>query len=635
MDDRICLLIVEDDDEHYTLISRSFYNQTDYYQLIHADTIAGAIKLVEENSPDLIVSDWKLPDGEGVDLLSHKLIHGHIPVVLMTSFGSEKYAVKAIKMGALDYIVKSTSMFNEFPHLVSRFIKDWNNQKTLEIKDKELARMNDRMKNILECSPFGIFEMDELYHIEYYNQTLLKIFHISIDIALSFETVIDDKARDRIKESLKRVFRNRTYERFDCKLFRMNQEEFFADIQIVPLTYSDTKNLLIIITDMTEKKKVEEYLVKENKLNSIGLLAGGVAHDFNNILSAILGNISLCKYSMTDCPEQTGLLEDAEKACRRAKGLTQQLLTFSKGGAPIKEKTDILETIEDSARFVVRGSKVNCEFMFNSDVKPVLVDKGQLSQVIQNIVINAVQSMPNGGQVTVKVSNYDANIHPLPGLSDQTYIQISIEDQGTGISDEDLKYIFDPYFTTKDKGNGLGLTICYSIIKQHNGLIDVESVPGTGTRFHIYLPATSEQLRKNDEVTSRPELNNQDIRVLVMDDDAMIRTMVQKILLRFNYLVDFAEDGNQLIDKYKSGIINNNPYHIVLTDLTIQGGLGGKECLDILKRINPNIRCIVMSGYSNDPVVADFKKHGFTARIIKPFSINDLLQTIKEIAQTL
>ncbi len=284
---------------------------------------------------------------------------------------------------------------------------------------------------------------------------------------------------------------------------------------------------------------------------------------------------------------------------------------------------------------MVRGSKVFCEFVFEPDINPVLVDKGQLSQVIQNIVINAVQSMPNGGQVLISVSNYDAEKHTLPGLLNQKYVCISIHDQGVGITEDNLKYIFDPYYTTKDRGNGLGLTICYSIIKQHNGLIDVISNPDSGTIFNIYLPACLEQVEKKSQEDHQIEQNNHDVRIIVMDDDSMVRTMVQKILSRFNYDVDFATDGNQLIDKYKSGIINNTPFHVVLTDLTVQGGLGGKECLDILKRINPNIQCIVMSGYANDPVVADYKKYGFTAKIIKPFSINELIQTIKDIVKTL
>ncbi len=629
MKDYFEVLIIEDNNEHFELIERSVYEHNPKTKLYHADSLKSAYKTFFNNAPDLIISDWKLPDGEGIELLNHNEIKVSTPIVLMTSYGNEEYAVKAIKNGALDYIVKSLEIFNEFPHLITRFIKDWQNQKLIEIKEKELKKSEERLRNILENSPFGIFEIDSLYSIQYYNTTLKDMFQLNESDQIRFNQIFSDESELLAKKYIDKSFSSNSKQHFDCFLNRQ-QESFSAEVRLSPLTYSDSKNLLITVIDNTEKKRIEEFQLKENKLNSIGVLAGGIAHDFNNILSAILGNVSLAKFSMEANIEIQQLLADAEKACVRAKDLTQQLLTFSKGGAPIKEKTDVTSIIKESAKFVVRGSNCFVHFLVDPEIHSVYVDKGQLSQVIQNIVINAIQSMYQGGQILIRTSNYDALENPLPGLKPEKYVRISIQDQGEGINDEDLKRIFDPYFTTKESGNGLGLTICYSIIKQHNGLIEVISEKSKGTHFNIYLPACIEKFKdelQNDDFSS---IEASQVKILVMDDDAMIRSMIDKILKRFKYDVSFAKEGNQLIDMYKSSIVSGDPYKVILMDLTIQGGMGAKDTLGILKNINPKIRCIVMSGYSTDPVVSNFQNYGFSDKLNKPFSINDLLSKIQK-----
>lgn len=629
MKDYFEVLIIEDNHEHFELIERYVAEFNPKTKLFHADSLKSAYQIFFKNAPDLIISDWKLPDGEGIELLTHPEIKLSTPIVLMTSFGNEEYAVKAIKNGALDYIVKSMEIFKEFPHLITRFIKDWQNQKLIEIKEKELKKSEERLRNILESSPFGIFEIDSLYTIQYYNTTLTEMFHFEDQEQITFNKIFTNESEKLARKYIDESFINNSNQHFDCFLYRQN-ENFNAEVRLTPLTYSDSKNLLITIIDNTEKKRIEEFQLKENKLNSIGVLAGGIAHDFNNILSAILGNVSLAKFSMENNIEIQQLLADAEKACVRAKDLTQQLLTFSKGGAPIKQKTDITSIIKESAKFVVRGSNCFVHFLVDPDIHSVYVDKGQLSQVIQNIVINAIQSMYQGGQILIRTSNYDALENPLPGLKPEKYVRISIQDQGEGINEDDLKRIFDPYFTTKEAGNGLGLTICYSIIKQHNGMIEVLSEKSKGTHFNIYLPACIEVIKEQSQNEDLSNIENMQVKILVMDDDAMIRSMIDKILKRFKYEVSFAKEGNQLIDMYKSSIVTGDPFKIVLMDLTIQGGMGAKETLGILKNINPKIKCIVMSGYSTDPVVSNYQNYGFSDKLNKPFSINDLLSKIQK-----
>ncbi|HPK41686.1 MAG TPA: ATP-binding protein, partial [Candidatus Cloacimonadota bacterium] len=395
-----------------------------------------------------------------------------IPIVLMTSFGNEEYAVKAIKMGALDYLVKSPEMFNDLPNLVNKFLDNWYIKKSLKEKDKEIAKANDRLNNIFNRSPFAIFELDQEFNIVYFNKTLFNIFKLKNNTEIAFNTLFFDQSKETIIKHAQNVFQTREYLQFECTLINLHGKEFFAQIEILPLTYENTKNVLFIITDNTEKKRINEFHIKENKLNSIGHLAAGMAHGFNNILSAIMGNVNLSKLSLSSNSNIYKYLEEAENACNKAKELSNQLLTFSSGGSPMKRRIDIKELITEAATLAVIGSNVSCSFVFDPNLHLVMIDQEQISQVIHNIVINAKQAMNDIGIVYIKVYNYSPTDNTLMPLYDQNYIRISIEDNGNGISEENQKYIFDPYYTTKGMANGLGLTTSYSIIKQHNGYID-------------------------------------------------------------------------------------------------------------------------------------------------------------------
>lgn len=631
MKEKYKVLIVEDDHEHFTLIERSIKGASYRVEIFHADSIQSALSYLEKEVPDILLTDWKLPDGEGIEFLAQTEIKEQVPVVLMTSFGNEEMAVKAMKAGAIDYIVKSLNLFNELPHIINRIIREWKSQKILEIKEKALAVSEERLRNILENSPFGMFEIDKEYNIAYSNKTMLKLLDYAESDIFVFDDLIFEKNKEDVLFHINQVFESGESARFTAKLKKKSGKILPVEIQLSVFSYLDTRKMIITISDNTEKIRIEEYQLKENKLNSIGILAGGIAHDFNNILSAILGNVSLVKYSLNENDEAMSLILDAEKACNRAKNLTQQLLTFSKGGSPVKEETNIEEIIQESAKFVIRGSNCYCNFIINPDIWSVQVDKGQLSQVIQNIVLNAIQSMPSGGQILIKISNFKRDNENIPGLYHNKYVKISIQDQGIGITEEDLKHIFDPYYTTKETGNGLGLTICYSIIKQHNGIIDVSSEKHKGTNFNIYLPASNQSSSSIKDREAQIEENHPNARILLMDDDSMVRNMVSRILHRFNYQVEYVNEGNQLIDAYKKSLMLDNPFDLIITDLTIQGGMGGREAVEILHRIHPKIKCIVMSGYSNDPVLANYESYGFSARISKPFSINDFITIIQKV----
>jgi CheY-like chemotaxis protein len=359
----------------------------------------------------------------------------------------------------------------------------------------------------------------------------------------------------------------------------------------------------------------------------VGLLAGGIAHDFNNILTTILGNVSMAKTQVKPEDEIFDLLNEAETASIRAQTLTKQLLIFAKGGAPLKETASVVDIVKESCGFVLRGSKSRCDFSIAEDLWPAEVDAGQISQVINNIVINANQAMPEGGIIQVAAENLIIDDkHGLP-VNLGKYIRISITDQGVGIAKKHLLNIFDPYFTTKQEGSGLGLATTYSIIKKHGGHITVESTLGEGTIFHIYLPASDKVVPEKEEV----KLIKGHGRILVMDDEASLRKMVGIMLGNLGYEAEFAKDGAEAIRMVKEAKETEKTYDAVILDLTIPGGMGGKEAINKLLEIDPDVKAIVSSGYSDDPVLSNFHEYGFKGMMPKPFESRSLGKVLHEV----
>lgn len=382
---------------------------------------------------------------------------------------------------------------------------------------------------------------------------------------------------------------------------------------------------VLVFRDNTERKRIEERLLNAQKLESIGVLAGGIAHDFNNLLSAILGNISMAKAKRDHSSMER--LEEIEKASVRAIGLTQQLLTFSKGGAPVRKTTSISEMIRQTAVFVTRGSNVRCEFRIVPDLRPVFADEGQLSQVVHNLVINAMQAMKNGGVIRISAENVRGESARKEAGVAEDMVKVSVRDEGPGIPAEILSRIFDPYFTTKEQGSGLGLATVYSIVKRHDGQIDVESRPGAGTAFHVYLPV-SDRPAENAGVSAAGPHNGKG-KILVMDDEEFILDLAEEMLGFLGYGTTCARNGAEAIDLYKRSIDAGKPYDAVIMDLTIPGGMGGKEALGLLKEIDPGIVAIVSSGYSNDPVMADPGRFGFWGVVTKPYTLHLLSDVMR------
>ncbi|MHB8843941.1 MAG: PAS domain S-box protein [Nitrospirota bacterium] len=382
------------------------------------------------------------------------------------------------------------------------------------------------------------------------------------------------------------------------------------------------KRFIGVVEDISARKRMEEELFRSQKLESLGVLAGGIAHDFNNMLAAIAGQIGVARMKFPPGDALARRLEEIENASLRAKGLTQQLLTFAKGGAPIKTALSPERLVRDAAGLVLSGTNVDCSVTAGGQACAIEADEGQIGQALNNMIINACQAMPGGGTVRIGLENCEVREGMGLPLRPGRYVRIAIADQGSGIPAEHLPKIFDPYYTTKPSGSGLGLAVCYSIVKNHGGHIAVESPPGKGATFTVYLPACDKK-----DVPEQPALDvhlRGNGRVLVMDDDEMIRMVTGEVLLELGYEPEYACNGGEAIERYRQARESGRPFAIVIMDLTIVGGMGGKETIGKLREYDPGVKAIVSSGYANDPIMADFRDHGFSDVIVKPYKTVDL-----------
>lgn len=387
---------------------------------------------------------------------------------------------------------------------------------------------------------------------------------------------------------------------------------------------------VVVFRDITQQKKQEEDTIKAYQLESLGTLAGGIAHDFNNILTAILGNANLASLLIDTESKAMGNLKEIERASKRAKKLSQKLLTFSKGGEPIRKSTVMDELIRDSANTVLNGTDTKCNFHFDEGLWPAHVDKIQVSQVVRNLCLNAHESMPEGGAVEIRAGNtVVAEGSSLP-LRSGEYIKLSITDHGGGIPPKDLLRIYDPYFSTKKKGGGLGLSIVHSIVEKHAGHIAVKSELDKGTAFTIYLPAISQEgIVQDEKDMSKPAWMTG--RILFMDDDKMLRDVASEMLEIIGYKAIVTGNGEETVALFSEAHALGSTFDAVILDLTIPSGMGGREVVKELISIDPSVKAIVASGYSNDPVLADFEKFGFKGAIVKPFDTEKLKGAIDRV----
>lgn len=412
---------------------------------------------------------------------------------------------------------------------------------------------------------------------------------------------------------------------YQARLVRKNGGIRLCEFAVSTITYHGRYAVLGAIRDVTRQTRMERELSRREKLESVGTLAGGIAHDFNNFLTGMMGSVSLARMK-NDRPEVERLLADVEESARQARGLTQQLLTFSKGGEPVRELCDVGKIVKDSAVMALMGSPNTLDLDIDQGLWPAEVDHGQICQAVSNMVINAEQAMPGGGTVRVSAANVElGEAEGLP-LDDGSYVRIDIEDDGPGIPDEHIGSIFDPFYSTKEDGSGLGLSTAYSVVRSHSGHITVRSEVGMGTAFSIYLPAQPE---RGTEVTdAEAEIREGGGRILVMDDDEMVRNVSCGILDSIGYRTRAVANGEEAVREFEAAIASGKPYDAVILDLTVPGSMGGRQTMQKLRELDPEVAAIVSSGYANDPVMSHYREYGFVAALSKPYSAKEMADVV-------
>ena len=531
-----------------------------------------------------------------------------------------------------EYLKKSKNRFKAIFNTtsVSIFEEDFSEVKKA-IDDIKASGIKDFRKYIDE-NPDFVSKALQMVKILDVNDAAIKLYGArdKTELLESLDMIFTPESYQAFKEGLIAIAEGKIY--YEAEAFNKRLDGKLLDILItiaIPSEQSEFKNMIISIFDITDRKKMEQDLIRMQKIESLGILSGGIAHDFNNVMTGVLGNISLAKIWAESDEKVKEILIDAENACFRAKELTQQLITFAKGGSPIKETIPIKGLIKDLTIFTLSGSNVKAKFDIPDDIWPVEVDGGQISQVINNLVLNADQAMPEGGIIEVKCENVEINKEDILPLKTGRYIRITIKDQGCGIAREHIDKIFDPYFTTKQKGSGLGLSTVYSIIKRHDGYISVESEIGLGSTFYVYLPASEKETYEKREEEKDPIYGKG--RILLMDDEEIVRNVANKMLTTLGYEVELIEDGVKVVELYKTAKDSGRPFDIVIMDLTIPGGMGGKEVIMKLLEIDPYIKAIVSSGYSIDPVVSEYEKFGFKGFLTKPFNIVEIGKVVNKV----
>jgi PAS domain S-box-containing protein len=514
-------------------------------------------------------------------------------------------------------------------------LKETNDRLEREISERAqveaaLKESEDGLRDFIENAVELILSISPDGRIDYANRTVLSALSLAPGelVGRTLCSIVTPESEPGCRKAIGQVTAGRKASRIEVEFMDKRGSRILAEGNATG-RFEDGRcvSVRMILHDVTTRKKYEEEMQKAEKLESIGVLAGGIAHDFNNLLTGILGNLSIARIRATSAADAQKNLSNAENACLRARDLTHQLLIFSKGGAPVRKTTSIADILRESAEFSLRGSNVRCEFDLPEDLPSVDIDEGQMAQVLNNLVINADQAMPDGGVLRIGARPTEiGNEDPLP-IRPGRYVLVTVSDTGIGIPKEALPRIFDPFYTTKEKGSGLGLTTAYSILRHHDGVITADSGLGEGTTFFLYLPVSRSAVPS--EAKAAEEIGKR--RVLVMDDEEMVREVALEFLGYLGYEGEAVGSGEEAVAAYRSAREAGRPYSAVIMDLTIPGGMGGRDAVLRLRDLDPGVRAIVSSGYSNDPVMADPGKFGFRGVIAKPYRIRELGEVIDQV----
>ena len=628
------ILLIEDNPGDVRLIWEMLTEaQGTQFDLESTDRLAEGLELLARGGIDVVLLDLSLPDSSGLDTIDTVNARAPgMPVVVLTVHEDEALAIRAVRLGAQDYLVKNQVNASLLGHAVRYAIE----RKQAE---KALAAEKERLSVTLRSIGDGVITTDTEGTIVSINQVGEKLTGWSQAEAIgkSLEEVfrmVDERDRQSCENPVEKVMETREIVELADSAFlvaRNGTERRIVD-SAAPICDREGERIGVVLVfhDVTEKRRMEEELQNAQKLESLGALAGGIAQDFNNYLTGILVNIGLAKTYVAPGEEIFERLMAAHEASLRAKRLTQQLLMFSKAGALTKQRRSVSKVLEDMVSFTLSGSNVSYESRVPDDLCVVEFDEGQMSQALGNVMINAREAMPEGGTVEIEAQNVVVEEAQALSLPAGKYVKISVKDRGCGIARELLPKVFDPYFTTKEDGTGLGLAVTYSIVRKHDGYMDVESDLGIGTTVHIYLPVAEDEADGEGMETDWQALAGSG-RILLMDDESIIRDATGRVLRGFGYEVTAARDGAEAIALYREASESGCPFAAVILDLTVRGGMGGQEAFEILRRMDPEVKAIVSIGYSDAPIIADFKEHGFCGVVIKPYAPEELGEVLREV----
>jgi two-component system, cell cycle sensor histidine kinase and response regulator CckA len=496
-------------------------------------------------------------------------------------------------------------------------------ERALALSSDELHSANAELRGVLRVLPDILFRVGADDRIGGVMQGSTIAGHAALRALMNAST----PAAEMFRRAIEQVRATRVAAAFEYQ-DGGDRGSAYYEVRLLPFVDAD---IIGVVRDVSDRKQAERDRLVLGKLESTGILAGGIAHDFNNLLTTMLLNLDLAASDGTPATDMAEHLATIRQGVLAAQVLTQQLITFARGGAAMRQSVVLTSLLQDSVPLALSGSNVRSDIVVAPDLWPTEVDIGQMGQVIRNLVLNAREAMPGGGVVKLRAGNITLSSANTEALPHGKYVQIVVTDQGYGISAEALPKIFDPYFSTKirgvQKGMGLGLTICHAIVQKHGGTITVESTLGQGACFAVYLPATTKTASVTPAAPASADHNRPRGRVLVMDDEPMVRNVFKTVLNQIGYDAELARDGRAAVDLYTKAQYEGRPFDAVILDLTVKGEMGGQAAARVLHALDPAVSAIVMSGYSDDDVMRHYDRHGFKARLVKPFD-RDMLRDV-------
>jgi len=638
-------ILIVDDEFTTRLLLNEILSSEGCHVVGEAENGPQAVAMTVELEPDLILMDIVMPgDMDGISAAEKIKEASSTPIVFLTGHGDPEYIQRAKRLEPFGYVMKPFDE-TEVKAFVEIALYKSKMERELQTAHDTTQKFRKEWEGIFQAIGHPTLILDEHHHVIHANAATVR------ETGIPADNLIGRKCYE--------VFHQRTQPPKNCPFEKVvttghletteMEIETLNGIFLVSCTpvFDDANRLekvIHIATDITERKRAEEerdkleiQLRQAQKMEVIGTLTEGIAHDYNNMLSVILGNISLAKEHVKANTTISGFLTEAEKASLKTRDLTHRLMALSEKGAPLRQSGSIENPLREIFEEIQYHENIDCALDISGELWPVDYDPTQMHYAIRNLLINAMEAIPGGGSINIQLENttigdpVQDSLQPLP---QGRYVHILIKDNGIGILKENLDRIFDPYFSTKErgiqKGMGLGLTTAYTIIQKHEGYISIQSAPGEGTAVSVFLPASKIpgfERKKNTTGAKRVPGN----KVLVMDDEESLRKLLQQMLRRLGCQVELAKDGLEAIKKYKKQMDSGTPFDVVILDLTIKGGMGGKQTIKELLEIDEGVRAIVSSGYFNEPIMTKYKEYGFMGAIPKPYLMNDLERGLRKV----